>query len=203
MIHDQSLRDRLYRNLSAHPRISGQARELRPAAVAVAVIDDDRRRACYLLTRRAPTLRTHSGQWALPGGRVDAGESAVEAACRELDEELAVREVEVLGVLDDYATRSGYRITPVVLWVAAGAAVAPSPAEVAEVYRVPLTELERDDAPQLVEIEESDRPVLRMPLGDRWINAPTGAVLYQFREVALHGRTTRVAHYEQPRFAWK
>jgi len=203
MVHDQSLHDRLYDNLSVHPRLSGEDRNLRHAAVAVAVIDDDRGRACYLLTRRAPTLRVHSGQWALPGGRVDPGENAVEAACRELDEELAVTRVEVLGSLDDYSTRSGYRITPVVLWVAPGTSVTPSPDEVAEVHRVPLTELERDDAPQLVEFEESDRPIIRMPMGDRWINAPTAAMLYQFREVALHGRTTRVAHYEQPRFAWK
>ena len=203
MVHDQSLHDRLYDNLSVHPRLSGEDRDLRHAAVAVAVIDDDRGRACYLLTRRAPTLRVHSGQWALPGGRVDPGENAVEAACRELDEELAVTRVEVLGSLDDYSTRSGYRITPVVLWVAQRTSVTPSPDEVAEVHRVPLTELEREDAPQLVQIPESDRPVIRMPLGDRWINAPTAAVLYQFREVALHGRATRVAHYEQPKFAWK
>jgi hypothetical protein len=55
----------------------------------------------------------------------------------------------------------------------------------------------------LEDIPESDRPVLRMPVGDSWIAAPTAAVLYQFREVAVQGRSTRVAHYEQPVFAWR
>lgn len=203
MRHDHDLRARLRRHLGAHARLDIRQPGLRHAAVAVAVADDGAGRACYLLTRRAATLRAHPGQWALPGGRVDGGESAVEAACRELWEELAVDAAEVLGSLDDYPTRSGYRITPVVVWVEPGARVAPAPAEVAAVYHVPLRELERDDAPQLVAIEQSDRPVIRMPFGDRWINAPTAAVLYQFREVGLHGRRTRVAHYEQPVFAWR
>src|SRR5581483_11819763 len=70
-----------------------------------------------LLTRRASRLRAHAGQWALPGGRVDPGEEPVTAAFRELVEELDLRldPSALLGVLDDYPTRSGYVITPFVL----------------------------------------------------------------------------------------
>jgi hypothetical protein len=60
-----------------------------------------------------------------------------------------------------------------------------------------------DVEPRFHAIPESDAPVIQLPLFDRFVHAPTGAVLYQFRELALHGRTTRVAHYEQPVFAWR
>ena len=91
-----------------------------------------------LLTRRAAGLRAHRGQWALPGGRCDAGETPVEAALRELHEELglALGPDAVLGLLDDYPTRSGYLITPVVVWAGAGAAMSPNPQEVASVHRI-------------------------------------------------------------------
>jgi 8-oxo-dGTP pyrophosphatase MutT (NUDIX family) len=141
----------------------------------------------------------------LPGGRIDDGESVVDAACRELQEELAVAvpPSETLGLLDDYATRSGFVITPVVL--DAGAItepiVPPAGDEVGEVYVVPLTDL--DVEPRFLQIPESDAPVIQLPLLGHRIHAPTGAVLYQFAELALHGRTTRVAHLEQPVFAWR
>jgi hypothetical protein len=61
----------------------------------------------------------------------------------------------------------------------------------------------REDAPLLNSIPESEHPVLRMPVGDSWIAAPTAAMLYQFREVCIAGRKTRVAHFEQPYFAWR
>jgi len=203
LVADDDLRARLRHHLAAHERTEVEDRELRHAAVAFTVIGDDAGRACFLLTRRASRLNAHGGQWALPGGSVDPGESAVEAARRELEEEVGVTGVEVLGVLDDYPTRSGYRITPVVVWAVPGTTVTPDPAEVAEVHHVPLTELDRDDAPRFISIPESDRPGIQMPIGDHLIHAPTAAVLYQVREVALHGRDTRVAHLDEPPFAWR
>ena len=170
----------------------------RAAAVAIAVSDDG-----FVLTRRAPKLRAHGGQFALPGGRLDPGEDAVDAALRELREEVgAVAERgDCLGVLDVYPTRSGYVITPVVLWLAAGRELTANPGEVAELYQIPLASL--DVTPRFIAIPESDRPVIQLPLVGHFVHAPTAAVLYQFREVALHGRPTRVAHLEQPVFAWR
>ena len=158
-----------------------------------------------LLTRRTAGLRAHAGQWALPGGRVDQGELPVDTALRELREELDLRldETSVLGVLDDYATRSGYIITPFVLWGGADPEITPNPDEVLSVHRVAFRELCRPDSPRFVSIPESDRPVVQMPVGGDLIHAPTGAVLLQFRRVGIEGTTERVANYEQPLFAWK
>lgn len=160
--------------------------------------------AAFLLCRRAAGLNRHASQWALPGGRVDPGESAPDAARRELDEELgvAVDEAAVLGLLDDYATRSGYVITPVVLWGGGHLELHPSADEVLAAYRVGLHELLREDSPRFVTIPESDRPVVQVPLGNDLIHAPTGAVLLQLRWLGLEGRGDSVAHLEQPVFAW-
>jgi len=158
-----------------------------------------------LLTRRSASLRAHTSQWALPGGRIDAGETPTDAALRELREELdlTLGEDDVLGLLDDYPTRSGYVITPVVLWGSADPAMAPNPDEVLSVHRVAFRELCRADSPRFVTIEESDRPVVQIPVGGDLIHAPTGAVLLQFRRVALEGVLERVCEYEQPVFAWR
>ncbi len=158
-----------------------------------------------LLTRRAQGLRQHAGQWALPGGRLDDGETPEAAALRELAEEigLALDTAAVLGRLDDYATRSGYVITPVVVWAGAARGLRANPAEVESIHRIPVAELLRADAPLLNQPRASEHPVLRMPIGERWIAAPTAAFLYQFREVLVLGRDTRVAHFDQPVFAWR
>ncbi|MET0911098.1 MAG: CoA pyrophosphatase [Ilumatobacteraceae bacterium] len=161
--------------------------------------------ASFLLCRRAAGLNRHASQWALPGGRVDPGESPADAALRELDEELGVRlEADtVLGMLDDYPTRSGYVITPVVVWGGGRLELRPDPGEVLAAYRIGLHHLCRDDSPQFVDIPESDRPVVQVPLGSDFIHAPTGAVLVQFRWLALEGRSDPVAGFEQPVFAWR
>ncbi|HTO70906.1 MAG TPA: CoA pyrophosphatase [Myxococcota bacterium] len=204
---DPALRARVAANLAGFARESAAAPELVRAAVAVTLIGDADSRACFLITRRSSRLRDHPGQWALPGGRCDAGETAEESARRELREELglALAPGDALGRLDDFPTRSGFAITPVVFWGGAAPALVPSPAEVEAVYVVPVDELDRPEIPQLRAIPESDRPVLSLPIPmlDASIHAPTAAVLFQLREVALHGRATRVSHYEQPVFAWK
>jgi hypothetical protein len=60
-----------------------------------------------------------------------------------------------------------------------------------------------DVEPMFAPIPESEQPIIRMPMLNTWIHAPTAAVIYQFRELAVHGRTTRVDQYEQPVFAWR
>ncbi len=156
------------------------------------------------MTLRAAGLRAHSNQWALPGGRCDEGETPVEAALRELHEELGLElgPDDVLGLLDDYPTRSGYLITPVVLWADTRAAISANPEEVASVHRIALEAIEPDDAFDFIAIPESDRRVIRFRHFGQFIHAPTAALIYQFREV-LAGRDTRVAELEQPVFAWK
>ncbi|MEV4422211.1 CoA pyrophosphatase [Patulibacter sp. NPDC049589] len=175
----------------------------RRAAVVLAVLDGEDGQGVWI-TRRNSRLRDHPGQWALPGGRTDPGESAEQGGLRELHEELGVDlpPDAVLGRLDDYPTRSGFVITPVVAWVGRWTApLVPNPDEVASVHRLSLDEL--DVEPRFHAIPESDRPVVQLPVRDSLIHAPTAAVLHQFREVVLHDRHTRVAGFEQPVFAWR
>jgi 8-oxo-dGTP pyrophosphatase MutT (NUDIX family) len=198
------LRDRIGANLAGFARQPAAEAGLRAAAVAVTVVEGADGPA-VLLTRRASRLRDHPGQWALPGGRIDEGETVETAARRELAEELGLRAGagDVVGLLDDYCTRSGFCISPVVVWAGMVGPLTPNPAEVAAVHRIPLASLEAPDALRLLTIPESDRPVIQLRLApEQWIHAPTAAVLYQFREVALAGRSTRVSHFDQPVWAW-
>lgn len=158
--------------------------------------------ASILLTRRGSHLAAHARQWALPGGRIDTGETPLEAAMRETEEEvgLDLDEAHLLGRLDDYPTRSGYVISPFVFWVPDADPV-PNPDEVASVHRIGIHVLRAE--PRFVSIPESDRPVIQVPIGGDLMHAPTGAVVHQFRAVAYDGSGTRVDEYEQPVFAWR
>jgi 8-oxo-dGTP pyrophosphatase MutT (NUDIX family) len=204
---DDRLRAAIARNLGGFElRRRPDPGSLKHAAVAIAVVEGEKKgEAAFLLTKRTPRLRAHGGQWALPGGRVDAGETIEQTALREMHEELGVLAStdDVLGALDDYPTRSGYLIAPVVVWLGVNVTIKPNPSEVAGAYRIACSELFRPDSPEIVPIPESDRPIIRLPLPVATVNAPTAAVLYQFKEVALAGRDTRVDHFEQPVFAWR
>ena len=217
MRFDDSLRERVRRNLTGFDLRRADPGTHRVAAVAVSIVEEGEgarldgveapdgwsREAALILTRRARGLRHHPDQWALPGGRVDVGESPEQAALRELAEEvgLDLDAGAVLGRLDDVVTRSGFVITPVVVWAGPAPTLIANAEEVASIHRIPVSEFMRPDAPWLDREGDDEQPVLRMPVGSGWIAAPTAAVLYQFRELCIAGRPTRVAHYEQPMFA--
>ena len=219
MQRDDALRQQITARLAAWPLHTPDEAGLKRAAVALVVADEGpgsglwglsrsghwSTEAALILTRRAANLRRHAGQWALPGGRIDEGETPEQAALRELSEEvgLLLAPADVLGRLDTFITRSGFAITPVVVWAGVARRLRPNPAEVASVHRIPVQEFLRADAPMLEPLAGSEHPVLKMPVGDSWIAAPTAALIYQFREVCVLGRPTRVAHFEQPVFAWQ
>ncbi|MGX1811355.1 NUDIX hydrolase [Nocardia sp. NPDC055321] len=188
--------------LGAFPRRAIEADGRRPAAVLIAIVENDGEQGIWL-TERSPGLRAHAGQFALPGGKLDPGEDAVAAALRELHEELGVElpRTAVLGLLDDYPTRSGYIMTPVVAWAENSPAPVPNPSEVAVLHWIPMSALDVD--PVLTPVPGSDHPALKLPLLGGHLHSPTAAILYQFREVVLRHRHTRVAHFDQPRFAWE
>ena len=222
--HDNQLRDKIIRKLSDFRNTKLSDNSLTAAAVVLGITPHNKSKtASILLTQRSRKLRRHAGQYALPGGKVDADESIIEAALRELSEELGLtlHQDSVLGLLDDMPTQSGFNITPVVVWIESQDSLNPNPDEVAKVYQIPLAELEsldlnigRESADvnlTSTEIENSDaKPSsdndvmsLYLPSVGTTVYSPTAAIIYQFREVALFGNSTRVAHFGQPRFAWR
>lgn len=218
LICDRALFQHISSNLQRFNVRSHDKKGEKQAAVAITIVDvahgtsvyglptfnNWKNDAALILTQRASKLRNHAGQWAFPGGRIDAGESPEETALRELEEEVGLKldQDRLIGRLDDYTTRSGFTITPVVFWGGPVNDLTPNPSEVQHIHRIPVAELMSEDAPILEDIPESKNPVLLMPVGYSWIASPTGAMIYQFREVAILGKDTRVAHYEQPYFAW-
>ena len=203
--YSSDLRKQVFSNLSAFERRRQPLKGKKHAAVAITICDF-KDESAIVVTRRSARLKEHSGQWALPGGRLDTSESPVDAAIRELHEEVNIRvpNDQVLGTLDDYITRSGYIITPVVVWTETREPeIIGNPSEVESVHFFSFTELTRTDSPNLENIPQSDRQVLSMNYLDDRIYAPTAAMLYQFREVAILGNKTRVLDFDQPVFAWR
>ncbi|MGH3870589.1 MAG: NUDIX domain-containing protein [Pseudonocardiaceae bacterium] len=159
------------------------------AAVAVTIVTDGNAPA-VLLTRRADGLHE------LPGLPTDPRESRPDAARRALAEQLGMGlpPGSVLGMLDDYQTRSGLAITPVLVW--AGERGEPRHRRPArhDVQVVAVSFADLDVEPVFVAGADSDDQMIRLPLHGEWLHAPTAAILYQFREAVLHHRPTRVAH---------
>ena len=213
------LRQRITDNLNDFKVCLQKENGYKKAAVALAVVDIagdpgvngikldrlPKETAAVVLTRRSFALKNHTGQWALPGGSIESGETTEAAALRELNEEVGLDpgRAQIIGRLDDFVTRSGFVISPIVVWGGNNVELVPNPSEVSSIHRIPITEFMRKDAPLLDRIPRSEHPVLRMPVGNSYIASPTGALLYQFREVAILGQDTRVAHFEQPYFAWQ
>jgi len=222
--HNNQLRNSVNKRLDQFQRQDQTDQSLTPAAVVVGITSHcETASACIFLTQRSSKLRQHASQFALPGGKVDKDESITDAALRELSEELGLKQHQdsVLGLLDDMPTESGFNITPVVVWIENHDDLNANPDEVAKVYQVPLAELQSLDLK--IQSENSDLNLtpkelickddnnsgdnevmsLYLPSVGTTIYSPTAAIIYQFREVALLGKTTRVAHFGQPRFAWR
>ncbi len=208
ILFTDSLRRDVTANLSAFEPWPIDDESLNRAAVAIVIVADPAdSTACVLLTLRGGHMRRHRGQYALPGGRLDDGETVTAAALRELREELRIslNETNVLGRLDDYPTRSGFSIAPIVMWGTGVQDIDPDPGEVEQVFHIPLDDLNGPGLPRLSAPGPEGRQVLSawLPALGHEMFAPTAALLYQFREVALNGRPTRVAHFDQPQFAWQ
>jgi 8-oxo-dGTP pyrophosphatase MutT (NUDIX family) len=204
MVYKQTmlaLRDRILTNLATFERVAIEPSSHRRAAVAILLSPQDGK-PTFVLTRRALTMRRGAGNYALPGGNCDGDELVIDAALREVHEELGVtvaREA-ALGLLDDFITLGGHVVTPVILLTDTPLTLTPDPTEVHAAWFIPLTDLDHPESPRHVPNPDGGDPILRMFANGDWINAPTAAWLYQFREVALRGRAVRLNDVGQP--AW-
>ena len=189
------LRGTIEANLRGFTRIRSNG-SLKPAAVAIVVMDGGGTPSVPIF-QRPSSMSRHAGQMALPGGRLHEGEAAEECAVRELHEELGLKvsSDDIVGLLDDFDTRSGFTITPVVIWTdAPAAALKPSTFEVAQLFVIAI--------PELRAAVSTARPgqAFSLRLERIEVFAPTAAILYQFSEVALDGRYARVTDFYQPPF---
>ena len=129
-------------DLLSDARFDDAARTAR-AAVLIAVTRQAQ--PTVILTQRPRTMRDHPGQVAFPGGKLDEGETEVEAALREAWEELRIapRDVDIIGETDQYRTGTGFDITPVLATIPAGLPIQPDPREVESWFETPLDLLMR------------------------------------------------------------
>lgn len=206
---NERLRESIVINMTKLERWTVEDEGLRRAAVAVVVAPSEKDdSACILLTRRPASIKRHAAQIAFPGGRFEPGETAEQAALRETREEvgLTLSSEDIIGLLDDFPTRSGFAITPVVFWCGKRAHLEPDPNEVDRVFYVPFAEINDPQIPQFINPDgiEGDR-VFCAPLSTigHEVYAPTAAILYQFRELCIRGEVKRVSDLEQPQFAWQ
>lgn len=195
----QALRARIEANLATFERIAIDPEGRRRAAVAI-VLTPTPDGPAFLLTRRALHMRRGAGNYALPGGNLDPGEDAIDAARRETDEELGVKvpREAALGLLDDFVTLGGHVVTPVVFWLADPVEIHPNPEEVHAAWFVPLSDLDHPRSPRRTRNPTGGPSILRMYVRGSWINPPTAAWIYQFREVCLRGKPCRTDAIGQP-----
>lgn len=160
------------------PRLKGDE-EFKPAAVLVAITE--RERPSMLLLHRPSHMRAHPGQIAFPGGRLDPGETPVEAALREAWEELGVdpQNVQVIGPSDLYHSGSGYEITPVLATVPADMEIVPNPAEVAQWFEAPVDHLldPANHVQKWIEYEGRPHPFIEIVWQDHVIWGVTAAII--------------------------
>ena len=208
--HTHRTRTQMRANLANYRRRVTPLQGRRAAAVSVVLASSENSAdTCFLLTKRTQHMNAHAGQYALPGGKLDPGEYALDTARRELSEELGidVSPHQILGVLDDVPTRSGYVITPFVAWLGGRAGVRPAPDEIAEVHRIPLGDLfagcGRGTNRGLPAMAVSAPAVfsLYIPALGHDLFAPTAAIMDHFREVTLMGRPTPAVRFGEPEFA--
>lgn len=162
----------------------------RPAAVLVPVLGAEQGALRLLLTQRTDHLRDHAGQISFPGGGLKSGETSLEAALREAEEEvgLARSAVEIFGEMPRYHTGTGFNVSPMVAFVAPGARLAPDPGEVAEIFEVPLDFLvdPRNFRQETRYYRGAWRSFLAVPWAGRYIWGATAGMLAQLSRI-IHG----------------
>jgi 8-oxo-dGTP pyrophosphatase MutT (NUDIX family) len=201
---ERGLRERM---AQFQPLEVASADDLRPAAVGIVLgYWASALPLCFLLIQRSSALASHAGQYGLPGGKVQQGESFEQALIREANEEIGldIGTQHIIGRMDDYSTRSGYSIRPFVVWYGAGLLPTPDPGEVACLLHIPVSALTGPAIPTLLTYPGAEKPVIQLPLGgERVIHAPTGAILFQFGQWVIRGTRVRSDAYSEPSFAWK
>ncbi len=191
------LRKRIEVNLASRDWV--RAEPTRAAAVSVIAFDVEAVPS-FCLIKRARRGR-NAGQWALPGGKVEPGESPQDAALREASEEVGLPAgSRVLGRLDDMATTSGFVIAPFVVAAPDGWRPRAADAEVHACFEFAVPDLLGDDVVRWATVDDGP-PLLQMHVapGTR-IHAPTGGILWQFRQTALLGQEVSLAGLRQPEF---
>jgi len=183
---DREARDIGDHILNPSVRLSGEGIRLKDAAVLVPVIDDGDE-ARVIFTQRTKTLRNHSGQISFPGGGIDAQDrSPEEAALRETEEEIGMsrRFIETVGRMPDYISGTGFRIKPVLAVVRPGFTLTPNPAEVDEVFEVPLSFLMNpaNHSRGSRMFQGRERFFYEMPYGERYIWGITAGIVRSIYE---------------------